>query len=62
MFSVRYQTPSADAEEIHPKWGWGGDGVGMGEGKSKEKREVSWVLSLFTVLFVPVSETGKARP
>lgn len=36
-------------------------GVGMGEGKSKEKREVSRILSLFIFLFIPVSETVKAR-
>lgn len=40
MFSVRCQTPSADAEEIHPKW-WGDGGKGWvweeGEAKRREK-------------------------
>lgn len=61
MFSVRYQTPSAGAEEIHPgRRGDRGRG-GRGEGKV-EKREVSGILSLCTFLFLSVSETVRARP
>lgn len=63
MFSVRYRTPSADAEEIHPKWRWdGGRGRVWEEGKSKDKTEVSWTLSLSTFPLLPVSQAGKAGP
>ena len=61
MFSVRCQTPSADAEEIHPKWWW--DGGRDGCGRREEQREKSaGFFSRVTFLSVPMSETVKARP
>lgn len=63
MFSVRCQTPSADAEEIHPKW-WGDGGRGGRGRREKQRGERSqprW-FSRATFLSVPVSETVEARP
>lgn len=61
MFSVRCQTPSADAEEIHPKWWWDGGRDGCGR-REKRREKSAGFFSHVTFLSVPMSETVKARP
>lgn len=54
MFSVRYQTPSADAEEIHPKW-WGDGGRDGHGGREKQREERNQLGSFSFHISAPLS-------
>lgn len=62
MFSVGYQTPSADAGEIHPGRGSVEEGRAWEKGKANRREESVGFFLFSHFLLTPVSETVKAKP